>query len=58
LILLTGIPHNFDSVELTNLSFGLLMSHIAAFCCGQVTVTGFWSLRVAHGQGSNSKHHH
>ena len=29
-----GMPHIFDSVELTNLSFGLLGSHIAAFCCG------------------------
>jgi hypothetical protein len=29
-----GIPHIFDSVELTNLSFGLLGLHIAAFCCG------------------------
>ena len=29
-----GMPHNFDSVELTKLSFGLLGSHIAAFCCG------------------------
>src|SRR5919197_5490953 len=28
-----GIPHIFDSVELTNLSFGLLGLHIAAFCC-------------------------
>ena len=29
-----GIPHNFDSVELTKLSFGLLGLHIADFCCG------------------------
>ena len=29
-----GIPHNFDSVELTKLSFGLLVLHIADFCCG------------------------
>jgi hypothetical protein len=29
-----GIPHAFDSVELTKLSFGLLGSHIAALCCG------------------------
>jgi len=26
-----GIPHIFDSVSFTNLSFG---SHIAVFCCG------------------------
>ena len=29
-----GIPHIFDSVVFTNLSYGLLGSHIAAFCCG------------------------
>ena len=29
-----GIPHRFDSVVLTTLSFGLLGSHIAAFCSG------------------------
>jgi hypothetical protein len=36
----TGIPHIFDSVVLTGLSFdaGLLGLHIASFCCG-VNVT-------------------
>ena len=29
-----GIPHIFNSVELTKLSFGLLGLHIAAFCYG------------------------
>jgi hypothetical protein len=29
-----GIPHIFDSVELTNLSFGLLGLQNAAFCLG------------------------
>src|SRR5919198_2620397 len=29
-----GIPHIRDSVVLTKLSFGLLGSHIAAFCSG------------------------
>jgi hypothetical protein len=29
-----GIPHIRDSVVLTKLSFGLLVSHIAVFCSG------------------------
>ena len=29
-----GIPHISDSVELTNLSLGLLGAHMAAFCSG------------------------
>src|SRR6187200_1183001 len=33
-----GIPHNFDSVVFTKLSFGLLGSHTAATCSG-VNVT-------------------
>ena len=38
--IVTGIPHIFDSVVLTGLSFdsGLLGSQIASFCCG-VNVT-------------------
>jgi hypothetical protein len=38
--IVTGIPHIFDSVVLTGLSFdnGLLGLHIASFCCG-VNVT-------------------
>src|ERR671939_57691 len=34
--IVTGIPHIFDSVVLTGLSFdaGLLGLHIASFCCG------------------------
>jgi hypothetical protein len=37
-----GIPHNFDSVVLTGVSFadGLLGLHIASFCCG-VNVLAF-----------------
>ena len=37
-----GIPHNFDSVVLTGVSFAdvLLGSHIAAFCSG-VNVLAF-----------------
>jgi hypothetical protein len=33
-----GIPHIFDSVVLTNLSFGLLGSHIFDFSCGDIVV--------------------
>ena len=38
--IVTGIPHIFDSVVFTGLSFdnGLLGLHIASFCCG-VNVT-------------------
>ena len=31
-----GRPHALDSVVFTNLSFGLLGSHIAAFCSGAI----------------------
>ena len=34
--IVTGIPHIFDSVILTTLSFGLLGLHIAAFSCGAI----------------------
>jgi hypothetical protein len=33
-----GIPHIFDSVVLTNLSFGLLGSHIFDFSAGETVV--------------------
>jgi hypothetical protein len=33
-LIVLGMPHISDSVEFTKLSFGLLGSHIAAFCCG------------------------
>jgi hypothetical protein len=33
-VIVLGMPHISDSVEFTKLSFGLLGSHIAAFCCG------------------------
>jgi hypothetical protein len=34
--IVTGIPHIFDSVILTTLSFGLLGLQIAAFSCGAI----------------------
>ena len=33
-----GIPHIFDSVVLTNLSFGLLGSHISDFSSGETVL--------------------
>jgi hypothetical protein len=33
-----GIPHIFDSVVLTNLSFGLLGSHIFDFSSGEIVL--------------------
>jgi hypothetical protein len=41
-----GIPHIRDSVSLTNLSFGLLGLHIAAFCCGVNDVIFPWPLAM------------
>ena len=35
-----GIPHIFDSVVLTNLSFGLLGSHSFDFSCGDMVELG------------------
>ena len=40
--IVTAIPHIFDSVILTTLSFGLLGSHIAAFCCGVIDGIFAW----------------
>jgi hypothetical protein len=40
--IVTAIPHIFDSVILTTLSFGLLGSHIAAFCYGVIDGIFAW----------------